>query len=152
MVRKKSSALPGTPAGQEQTQPTTEATPASPDPRERPTNRELVRRAIEAGKSKPQDGVRWIKDEYGVDMTPASFGVTKNQLKKANGGEAGPSPRKRGRKPKAARAASTAPAPSPAPAASGPVGHAEAARAVKDLVERLGADEVIDLARLFGGE
>lgn len=136
MASKKSSAAPAA-----------EAVPSEPagptDPREKMTKREMVRNAVLAGKTKPQHGVQWIKDEYGVELTTATFSVTKSQLQQA--GEAPAQPKKRGRKPKATATPSAPPA-----AANHAMTHAEAARAVKDLVEKLGAAEVKNLADLFG--
>jgi hypothetical protein len=168
MGRKKTSAFTEPAASRGETQTAPEAVPAAPaadaaDPRAKLTNREMVRNAILAGKTKPQDGVGWIRDEYGVEMNTNIFSTTKSQLKTAgeptrSQGEAARKPgKKRGRKPKATTAAvAQAPAaPKSEPRAT--VGqnhsmrHAEAARAVKDLVDKIGADEVRDLADLFGG-
>src|SRR5262245_9964538 len=99
----------------------------------------MVQRAVAAGRAKPQDGVAWIKEQFGETMAPATFSVTKSQLREKEA-PAG-APKRRGRRPKP-RPEGAAPQKPEAP--QGPaISHAEAARAVKDLVERIGADEVI---------
>ena len=115
------------------------------------TKREMVQQAVAAGKAKPRDGVAWIKEQFGETMTPATFSVTKSQLRE-KGAPSG-APKKRGRKPMARPEAAVVQeqdAPKPAPQGYA-LSHSEAARAVKELVEKIGAEEVIDLARLLSG-
>ena len=42
---------------------------------------EAVRKALQAGKEKPREGVAWIKQELGLDVTPEYFSTTKSALR-----------------------------------------------------------------------
>ncbi len=105
---------------------------------------EAVRRTIKDGVVKPIEAVAYIKEKFGIDMSAAMFSSYKSsEAKKAGGGTAGPVGRP-GR-----------PAGRPAlharPVAANGSGPAEAAEAVKLLVDQYGPDEVKKLADLFGG-
>src|SRR5689334_17278087 len=105
---------------------------------------EAVRRTLAEGVQSPTDGVAFIKERFGLDVSTAMFGAYKSQLKaKAGAGSKGKGKpgRKLGRKPAEARAA--------APAAGNPL---EAARAVKEMVERYGAETVRGMVDLFEGK
>jgi hypothetical protein len=93
-----------------------------------------VRAAIAEGVDKPADGVSYVKEKFGVDITAQYFSIIKSQVKKK-----GPSPRVR-------------------KTASGTTGvgngkavgtAADLARQVKTLVEAYGADAVKGMAEVF---
>jgi len=59
------------------------------EPKKKLTKTEAVRRALEEGVEKPQDGVDWIVSHFGEEyrMPPGQFSSYKSQLKsKAQGG------------------------------------------------------------------
>ena len=61
----------------------------SKEPKQKLTKTEAVRRALEEGVEKPQDGVDWIVSHFGEEyrMPPGQFSSYKSQLKsKAQGG------------------------------------------------------------------
>ena len=61
----------------------------SREPKQKLTKTEAVRRALEEGVEKPQDGVDWIVSHFGEEyrMPPGQFSSYKSQLKsKAQGG------------------------------------------------------------------
>ena len=49
------------------------------------TQREAVTQALAAGKELPPDGVKFIKDTFGMEMTNGNFSTLKSQIKKAAG-------------------------------------------------------------------
>ncbi len=100
---------------------------------------EAVKAALADGVEKPQDGAAFIKERFGLDVTPQMFSQTKSLLRKkereASGTASGESAR-------------LAPASSNghhAPAA----GVAQSVEAIKRLVGSMGVDEVIQIAELF---
>ncbi|QEL14813.1 hypothetical protein [Limnoglobus roseus] len=111
--------------------------PAAP-PVEKITQREAVEKAIAAGKGSPVDGVAYVKEQFGITLGNAAFSTLKSQLKKASN----PSPKKADR-------ASESPKPALRATDSGPPGVALQVEAIKSLVEMLGANQVISIARLF---
>ena len=99
---------------------------------------DAVKEAISAGMLKPLDGVNFVKEKFGIDITPQAFSTTKSQIKAKEGS---------GKQGKATKA----------PKATTPTGHdsmggspAELARSVKTLVEKFGAGAVQDMAGVFG--
>jgi hypothetical protein len=117
--------------------------PAAEEPEERPEKsrskkKELVQAAIDAGHDMPKDGVAWIKENFGVEMNPQTFSVTKSGLKTA-AGESGVH---------RTSGAATKRSSKAAPADTG-LDSVEAARAVKELVDRYGKDVVKGFADLF---
>jgi hypothetical protein len=44
---------------------------------------EAVRKALEAGRDKPREGVVWIKETFHLDVTPEYFSTTKSAIKAA---------------------------------------------------------------------
>jgi hypothetical protein len=40
-----------------------------------------VKKALDAGKEKPRDGVVWIREQFGLDVSPDYFSTTKSALK-----------------------------------------------------------------------
>lgn len=119
----------------------------------KPRSIDIVRAAITAGYATAKVALPWIKEHYGVDMKAGNFSVTKSTIEKRDAKAAGNEPKRtyKPRQPKVPLAESAALTPTPAPASIGHMSHSEAAKSVKDLVERLGAAEVKNLADLFGG-
>jgi hypothetical protein len=104
-----------------------------------------ARAAIEAGHDSPEEGVSYIKREFGIDMDRQHFSAVKSQMKKK--AEAADAPKvKPGRKPSVAQLDQVVKTIQPA------VGSSVIAdlAAVKALVERLGVEEVVEIAKLFG--
>jgi hypothetical protein len=64
------------------------------------TKTEAVKLAVEKGKDKPREGVAWIKETYGLDVSPDYFSTTKSALK-ATGKAKAPSssPKEKGGEP-----------------------------------------------------
>ncbi len=93
--------------------------------------------AIAKGYGKPIDAVKYIKEEFGIDMTPQHFSATKSNLNK-----------------KALAAEPATPAkPRPVRASHGDAVDHEllvAMEAMKPLVSSLGADKVKRLVDLLG--
>src|SRR5215470_10523843 len=42
---------------------------------------EAVKKALEAGKEKPREGVIWIKEKFGLDVSADYFSTTKSAIK-----------------------------------------------------------------------
>lgn len=101
------------------------------------TKAEAVRQTLAEGIDTPADGVAYVKEKHGLDITPQQFSTYKSIAKKKAGG----TPAKRGR-----RAAAPAAAPTP----SAPAGLATSVEAIKVLVEQYGVEQVVSIARLFG--
>jgi hypothetical protein len=104
-----------------------------------------ARAAIEAGHDSPEEGVSYIKRTFGIDVDRQHFSAAKSQMKKK--AEAGDAPkRKPGRKSSVAQLDQVVKTIQPA------VGKSVIAdlAAVKALVEKLGVDEVVEIAKLFG--
>jgi hypothetical protein len=103
------------------------------------TQREAVTQALAAGQELPPDGVKFIKDTFGMEMTNGNFSTLKSQIKKA-AGESKPAG-KPGR-PAGAKATSAA-----KPSANG--NPADLARQVKALVGQYGAETIRDMVEVF---
>jgi hypothetical protein len=95
------------------------------------TKADAVRAAVKEGKLKPQDGCAWIKEKFGIDITPAHFSSYKSSEAKKAG-----TPGRRGRRPHEVGT----PASNGTPVAPG--GAVDLAKQLKSLVTRYGADEV----------
>jgi hypothetical protein len=122
-------------------------------PTEKPKPVDMVKAAIATGKAMPKDGVAWIKDTYGADMRIGNFSVHKSTIERAGGKRNARTVEKQSRAPRVSNAPGAA-APTTAPASHAANAHmspSEAARSVKDLVDRPGAAEVRNLVDLFGG-
>jgi hypothetical protein len=116
---------------------------------------DMVRAAIEAGYATAKVGLPWIKERYGVEMKPGNFSVTKSTIERGNKKSAGsePAPKRKytSRAPKTSAPVVRAAAPASTPGSNGHMSPSEAARSVKELVEKLGVKEVRNLVELFGG-
>ena len=110
------------------------------------TQKEAVKQAIAAGKDQPKDGVAYVKETFGMELSTGGFSTLKTQLKSAG---KTPGKKKRGRP-----AGVSTSAPTPAPKKASMNGHmanpADLARGVKSLVEQFGAAAVTDMAKVFG--
>jgi hypothetical protein len=98
------------------------------------TKMDAVRAALEQGVEKPTEGVAFIKDKFGLEISAQMFSAYKSHVRKKPG--------RRGRR---GRRAATA-APGRQANNGSPI---ELARAVKQLVERFGADSVVQMAGVF---
>jgi hypothetical protein len=97
------------------------------------TKTAAVLAAINEGVDTPSRGVGYVKEKFGVEVTPQQFSIIKSQAKKkAGGGRSGGSER-------VSRVSSR----NGAPAA------AALARQVKMLVDQYGAEAVKDMAGVF---
>lgn len=142
------------PAPADEGEPAAAAGPATGDGKI--SKMEAVRRTLAEGVESPTDGVSFIKERFGLEVNASMFGAYKSQLKakeRAGVGQGKPG-RKPGNKPgRKPGAAGAKPGPQPgavaAPAAGNPL---EAARQVKELVERYGAETVKGLADMFEGK
>jgi hypothetical protein len=108
---------------------------------------EAVRQALAAGMESPEDGVGFIKSNYGIEMTRQMWSSNKAQEKARDSKKDEGAPRgKPGRKPAVAQLDQVVKTIQPA------VGKSVIAdlTAVKALVEKLGVDEVVEIAKLFG--
>src|SRR3954452_22629614 len=56
------------------------------------TKAEAVRRALAAGKESPEEGVDYIKRQFGIDMAKQHFSASKSQIKR-RGREVEPAPK-----------------------------------------------------------
>jgi hypothetical protein len=104
-----------------------------------------ARAAIEAGHDAPEQGVSYVKREFGIDMDRQHFSAVKSQMKKK--AETGATPKgKPGRKPSVAKLDQVVKTIQPAVGSS----VISDLAAVKALVEKLGVAEVVEIAKLFG--
>lgn len=112
---------------------------AEPEPTEAPaekmTQREAVEKALEAGKELPADGVPYVLKEFGITLSNQAYSTIKSKIR--NGGK---------KAPRAEAAPAAARTTAPAAPAGGLALHIEA---IKTLVDTLGVDEVVSIARLF---
>lgn len=104
------------------------------------TKADAVRAAVAEGKLKPQDAVPWIKEKFGIDITPAHFSSYKSQQAKKDGKPAG----RRGRKPREAAAVAT-----PNGSRVGNGNPVELARQIKQLVDVYGVASVREMTTVF---
>jgi hypothetical protein len=119
-----------------------EATPeSSAPPAEKITQRVAVQRALDAGKDSPPDGVKFVKEQFGITLNNGGFSTIKSQINKAKGTS---KPRGKPGRPAGAKAA-----PAAKPSANGVPNMALQVEAIKTLVETLGVDQVVAIAQLF---
>lgn len=109
-------------------------------PTETITKTEAVKAALAEGMESPEEGVAFIKSKYGLDITKPQFSTYKSLSKKKNGGSM--------RAKSQPMASAPAAAPTPARSASGDV--AVGVETIKSLVDKLGVDQVVRIAQLFG--
>jgi hypothetical protein len=125
------------------------------DAADKPRTIDVVRAAIAAGFTTAKVAVPWIMKTYGFEMKAGNFSVTKSNIEKRDGKAAGnAAPPKRAytpRKPKESVAAPAVSAPKAVAHTNGQMSPSEAARSVKDLIDKLGVKEVKNLVELFGG-
>jgi hypothetical protein len=121
---------------------TAEADPAAPV--KKTTQREAVTQALAAGKESPPDGVKFVKDTFGMEMTNGNFSTLKSQIKKA-AGTTTPA-----RKPGRPAASANGSAKAGGISSGGKTANAaELARSVKALVTQYGAEAVTDMTKVF---
>jgi hypothetical protein len=111
------------------------------------TKTEAVRQAVAEGKEMPEEGIAWVKQHYGFDMTRQQFSVTKSNLKKTGGSSIAKKPAPAEAPPKASQSAIMRPLRGGTIIDNGMV--AEQVAAIKHAVENLGADQVKKLVDLF---
>lgn len=117
---------------------------------------DAVRAAIRADVGKPDEGVDFLRREFGIEMTKQQFSTLRSKLKPSDTQAAATQPKpkgKPGRKPKAkpSLAVEGYLAPPPKPARSGDEADLIASlEALKPLVAALGAEKVKRLADLLG--
>lgn len=118
---------------------------ADPDAADQPvggqkvSKADAVRAALAAGMDKPQEGVAYIKGQFGLDLSTQMFSSYKSQeAKRAGQG------RRRGRPARVIAGNGKSET-----NGHGPAGLATQIQAIKTLVDKLGADQVIGIARLF---
>jgi hypothetical protein len=99
------------------------------------TQKQAVQEAITAGKDSPSDGAAYVKEKFGIELSKQGFSTIKSQLKKASG-QGGT--RGRGRQARAAPAG-----------ANGAANLIQHMQAIKALCDRLGVDQVKQIAELF---
>lgn len=122
------------------------------------TQLQMVKRAVDAGYSKPSDGVAWIEAQFGVSLKPNVFSTAKFQLSKKT-----PEAKPASETPTTpqtfslvnGRTQRQSPAPQPAITYANPFPmDAELATTIKGLIAKYGADEVarmVELAKMFIG-
>lgn len=98
---------------------------------------DAVRAAIADGMGSPEEGVAYILKKFGLEVTKPQFSTYKSLDKKRGGKKTTRAP----------RAAASTPAAVPS---NGSIGVAGSVEAIKSLVDQLGADQVVSIARLFG--
>jgi hypothetical protein len=115
---------------------------------------DMVRAAIAAGHATAKVGIPWIKKTFDVDIKAGNFSVNKSTIERrdAEAANSAPAPKRTytPRKPKEEPSVVVIAA-TVAPTANGHMSPSEAARSVKDLIDRLGVKEVKSLVELFGG-
>ena len=104
-----------------------------------PATREEVVAIKDSFETTFPDGAAYIKETYGLDVTPGAFSTMKSVANK----KAGKAPARRGRKPGAAPVAVVA---SNGRAGGNPAG---LARGIKQLIQQFGAEAVKDMASVF---
>jgi hypothetical protein len=106
------------------------------------TKVEAVRRALAEGVDSPTEGVAFIKEHFGLEVSPGMFSAYKSQMRSKKGKPG----RKPGRKPKSESGTASAAGVSKAPTTDNLVG---AVATVQQLVQQLGAETVRGLVDLF---
>ena len=108
------------------------------------TQRVAVTETLDSGIESPTEGVAYIKDKYGIEMTTQGFSTLKTQIRKASGG---------GSTKKAARASLTSKKAAPVAAATKASAHAagvaQGVETIKGLCQQMGVDQVVHIAQLF---
>lgn len=115
-----------------------ETAEAEPTAAAKMTQREAVEKALAAGMDSPAEGVPYVKGQFDITLSNQAFSTIKSKIK--NGGKKAKQSPRAVAVPTAAR--STAPS-------SAPGGLALHVEAIKTLVETLGVDQVVSIARLF---
>jgi hypothetical protein len=108
------------------------------------TKTDAVKAAIADGVVKPSDGVKYVKEKFGIDVTGPLFSIIKSQAKL------------KGRK-KSTRVAKPADATSPvvatsraiSPTANGKHHVASSLASIKKLVDELGVDQLKEIAEML---
>jgi hypothetical protein len=100
---------------------------------EKITKADAVRNAIKEGVEKPQEAVEWIKTKYGIEISTGMFSNYKSVLGKKD----------------AKAGSSNGAAKMGRPAKSGGSIDLAALEDVKELVNKLGAAQVIQIAKIF---
>ena len=97
-------------SGPQNTEPE-EGSPNTPEPAGEshgitapPSRSEAVRKALEAGFEGPQEGIAWIRQQFGIEISPSHFAAAKATERKKGWTKSG----KPGRKPKATNQAGDA--------------------------------------------
>lgn len=132
------------PEGTPGTRPEAGSGPAN-DPRISKT--EAVRRALAAGARTPEEGVAFVRRNFGIAMSKLHFSSSKSLLKKKAGGQNGRPGRRPGLHEVLDRALASSPAPPPDPAGRGDL--LDAMEALKPLVARWGTAKVKRLVDLL---
>lgn len=98
---------------------------------------EAVRRAIAAGKAMPNEGVAYIKETFGLDLSPAHF----SNIKSTTGGKKKRPGRPKGSKSKSKAEELVVAVPRAAARSNGAI-EIQAIQQVKELVNKLGVPAV----------
>lgn len=130
-------------ASKQKPEPATEEERGGQEGHGKITKSEAVRRALADGVGQPGDGVAYIRDNFGLEISPTHFSAVKSTEGKK--GEAAPKG-KPGRKPKAAVDGYLAP---PQPMPSGNSELLDAMEAMKPLVASLGKEQLHRIIELL---
>ena len=120
--------------------------PAATSPKEPISKADAVRAALAEGIDTPDEGIAFLQKRFGIEMGKPMWSSYKAQEKARKAKLNGDAPPKLGRPP---AVATDAPAPARSIATGGSV--SDSLKSVKELVDRLGADEVIKIAEIFRG-
>lgn len=104
------------------------------------TQAEAVRKALKAGYESPSEGVRYIQEEFGIEVSAGYYSVIKSKEGDASKSKAVKIPSASGK----------VKIPAAKPASNGKPDVADSVAAVKKLVDELGAEQVVKLAGFFG--
>jgi hypothetical protein len=115
---------------------TTEPSARTPSPMSKTA---AVKAAIAEGVDKPADGVSYVKEKFGVDITAQYFSIIKSQAKLKTGKK----PSRTG-KPSAAISPATS-----TPSSNGKHNVATSLATIKKLVDELGVDQVKEIAEML---
>jgi len=99
---------------------------------------DAVKAAIAEGVDKPADGVAYVKEKFGVDITAQYFSIIKSHAKLKGG-------KKSSRKVRSSAAVS----PASAPSSNGKHNVATSLATIKKLVDELGVDQVKEIAEML---
>ena len=123
------------------------AAEASPQAKEIIKKADAVRAALAEGIDSPDEGIAFIRKRYGIEMGKQMWSSYKSQEKTRQAKAAGGEKPRLGRPP--LRQLS-----SESPASTPPQGHApnvvQSIESIKDLVDTLGVEQVVAIAKLFG--